>query len=139
MEFFQVIVDARKGFCPDKGERTYVTTHVAHSADPRCAGTRPLWRVGIFEPIDGSETHECGPLRASAVDGGALMPGKAKHSEKWDRCWADVQAKGHSSDSAAAICTAQLKEESYEDRSATEFWFRDLEVVKQWPVKPDEH
>jgi len=35
------------------------------------------------------------------------------HSEKWHRCWEKVKAKGHDPQSAAAICTAVLDEESY--------------------------
>lgn len=37
------------------------------------------------------------------------------HSEKWHRCWEHVKAKGHDPESAAAICTAVLEEESYEN------------------------
>jgi hypothetical protein len=40
------------------------------------------------------------------------------HSAKWHRCWDKVQAQGHDSSSAAAICTAALEEESYEGREA---------------------
>ena len=41
------------------------------------------------------------------------MPGRPHHSEKWKSCWEKVQDKGHSADSAAAICTKQLGDESF--------------------------
>lgn len=38
------------------------------------------------------------------------MPGNVKHhSDKWHKCWQDVQDKGHSAESAAAICTASIQ------------------------------
>lgn len=45
------------------------------------------------------------------------MPGSKgpHHSAKWHSCWEQVQEKGHSAESAAAICTSQLGDESYED------------------------
>lgn len=48
------------------------------------------------------------------------MPGRAHHSEKWHSCWEQVKAKGHTPESAAAICTAQLGDESYASRAAQE-------------------
>lgn len=30
------------------------------------------------------------------------------HSDKWHRCWEKVKAKGHSSSSAAAMCTHSI-------------------------------
>lgn len=44
------------------------------------------------------------------------MDGKTPrhHSDKWHRCWADVQALGHDEHAAAAICTAALGAESYD-------------------------
>lgn len=38
------------------------------------------------------------------------MPGKGHHSQEWHDCWESVQAKGHSAESAAAICTASLQD-----------------------------
>lgn len=58
------------------------------------------------------------------------MPGKAKHSDKWDRCFQKVQAQGHSKESAAAICTAALGEESYnEAHEEEEVSARDVHLV----------
>lgn len=48
------------------------------------------------------------------------LVGPGKHSAKWHRCWEDVQAKGHDEQSAAAICTAQLGDESYDASIAEE-------------------
>ena len=39
--------------------------------------------------------------------------GTRHHSEKWHRCWEAVKEKGHDPQSAAAICTAVLGDESY--------------------------
>jgi len=42
-----------------------------------------------------------------------MSPETRHHSEKWHRCWDAVKAKGHDDQSAAAICTAVLGDESY--------------------------
>jgi hypothetical protein len=49
------------------------------------------------------------PLTTSAITSrGALKGEGAIHSEKWHRCWEKVQADGHDSSSAAAICTNSI-------------------------------
>ena len=48
------------------------------------------------------------------------LVGPGKHSQKWHDCWEKVQAKGHDESSAAAICTAQLGDESYDASIAEE-------------------
>jgi len=46
------------------------------------------------------------PLTTSAFTSRAALKGEgAIHSEKWHRCWEKVQADGHDSSAAAAICT----------------------------------
>ncbi len=42
-------------------------------------------------------------------------PGPSVHSEKWDRCVADVKAKNPNAN-AYAVCTAQLGEESFKSQ-----------------------
>lgn len=46
------------------------------------------------------------------------MPGSLKHSAKWDRCVADVTAKG-GAESPEAVCTEMLGEESYESAAGS--------------------
>lgn len=48
------------------------------------------------------------------------LVGPGKHSQKWHDCWEKVQAKGHDESSAAAICTAQLGDASYDASIAEE-------------------
>lgn len=57
---------------------------------------------------------------------------RPKHSEKWHRCWTKVQDQGYDESSAAAICTAALEEESYEERGAAQKEKSFVEHIKQF-------
>lgn len=58
------------------------------------------------------------------------MPGTRHHSDKWHSCWEKVQGQGKDESAAAAICTASLGDESYDDEATS----RSAERVREFHV-----
>lgn len=69
------------------------------------------------------------------------MPGKGHHSQEWHDCWEKVQAKGHSPESAAAICTKALQDAGKDimasdaEASTPYEWTGDGAIGKPFKVK----
>ena len=56
-------------------------------------------------------------------------PGEGTHSDKWDRCVAEVRARG-GVDSPEAVCTAQLGEESFRGLERGEWTEKDMGKIE---------
>jgi HK97 family phage prohead protease len=64
-----------------------------------------------FDTEEAEKEHEK-DCKKDDVSSNILKPGAGTHSEKWDRCVAEVRARD-GVDSPEAVCTAQLGEESF--------------------------
>lgn len=85
-------------------------------------GDTPYMQQQNFSLAALDERDKTNPLVAPAKPAPPVVPApivkaaeeRAHHSEKWHRCWEKVQELGHDEESAAAICTAALGDESYD-------------------------